>query len=69
MQDHGVSASYVREMKAAGVSANSSQLVRMRDHGVNGAFVREVKEHGFLTTNPEELIRLRSQGIDARETF
>jgi len=71
MQDHGVSASYIREMKAAGVSANSGQLVRMRDHGVNGAFVREVKEHGFITTDPEELIRLRSQGIDARgrETF
>ncbi len=44
---HGVTAEYVREMRAEGLDGLSlGQLTEMRMHGVNSEYVREMRDFG-----------------------
>ncbi len=63
MAEHGVSDTYVQELRGLGLHPNSAQaLIRLRDHGVGGSFAAAVMK-AFPGTTVDELVRLRDHGV------
>ncbi len=65
LSEHGVGASYVKELDDRGVHvASVDDLVRLRDHGVDPDFVAGLAKYGFHPSS-DELVRLRDHGVDS----
>jgi hypothetical protein len=62
--NHGVSATYVKEINALGYKPSTLQgLIRMRDHGVTPNYVRAIQASGLKDLPEEQVIRLRDHGV------
>ena len=61
---HGVSAEYIRGMRATGFNPDVEQLVAMRVQGVTPEYVKEIRSMGF-TPDVDELIALKTQDVSA----
>lgn len=63
MGEHGVSDTYIQELRGLGLHPNSAQaLIRLRDHGVGGSFASAVMK-AFPGTTVDELVKLRDHGV------
>ncbi|MDE3155707.1 MAG: hypothetical protein KGN76_11425 [Acidobacteriota bacterium] len=63
-RDHGVTATYIKDLTGAGLAMpGADALVRLRDHGVTGAFVKRARSAGYQAASVDELIRLRDRGL------
>jgi hypothetical protein len=63
MGEHGVSGTYIAELRGLGLHPNSAQaLIRLRDHGVGGSFAAAVMK-AFPGTTVDELVKLRDHGV------
>jgi len=62
MRDHGVTASFIRELKDLGYERTPvEQLIRLKDHGVTAAYIKRMKERGY-DVSLDEYIQLRDRG-------
>ncbi len=65
--DHGVTATYIREMHDAGFTPHTTdEIVRAEDHGVTPAFTAGLRAHG-VTGSLDDFIRARDHGVDVAE--
>jgi hypothetical protein len=63
--DHGVTASFIKEIKGLGFDNLAiEKFVRMQDHGVTPAFIKKMRAKGFADASVDELIRLADHGSD-----
>jgi hypothetical protein len=66
LRNHGVSGTFVQQMRAAGLGDLSvDDLIELHDHDVTPRFVRELREAGCSGLTRQELIELRNHGIGA----
>ena len=66
LQDHGVDASFIREMAPQFKGDRTSDnLIKLHDHGVTAEFARSLREAG-VTPSPDEIIQLHDHGVDAK---
>lgn len=62
-RDHGVTESYVREMRKLNASLSLDELIRTRDHGVTPDFIEEMKDLGYGDLPLSEYVRFRDHGV------
>jgi hypothetical protein len=63
---HGVTRTFVDEMRAAGYGDLSlDELIELRTHSVDAKFVREMRDIGLVNLSPHQLVELRMYGVDA----
>jgi beta-lactamase regulating signal transducer with metallopeptidase domain len=62
LKENGVTADYIRQIRAAGLQPNSDELVRLRENGVTPAFIKDVKQMGYKDLTINDAIRLREHG-------
>ena len=66
MRDHGVSASYIGQLRQLGYAqVGVEKLIELRDHGVSADYVAALHGAGYTQLTPADLIRLRDNGISA----
>jgi len=58
----GVTAQYVREMKAAGFNPSVEELIGMRIQGVTPEYIKSIRDSGY-TPNAEEIVGMKIQGV------
>jgi hypothetical protein len=62
--NHGVTATYVKEINALGYKPSTLQgLIRMRDHGVTPQYVKAIQASGLKDLPEEQVVRLRDHGV------
>ena len=64
LDEHGVSDTYIEQMRAAGLELNFLDLVRLHDHGVEPAFVGGMRDAGFTALTRDDLLLMVDHGID-----
>ena len=66
MKDHGVNASFIKELKELGnqnlQNLPTDQLIRLKDHGVSASFIRKMHEKGYTNLPVDEYIRMKDRG-------
>jgi beta-lactamase regulating signal transducer with metallopeptidase domain len=62
MKVQGVTADYVREVRAAGFDATVSNLIGMKVQGVTPEYIKEMRAAG-LSPNVDQLIGMKVQGV------
>ena len=61
---HGVTADYVKEMRAAGLGTELEDILQMKIHGVTPAFAREMRAlSGGRTLDAGEIRQMRIHGV------
>jgi hypothetical protein len=66
LRDHGVSGTFIEQMRAAGLHDLSvAGLIALYDHGITPRFVREMREAGFTELTGDDLVEMYDHGVDA----
>jgi hypothetical protein len=58
----GVTAEYVREIRAAGFNPNVDDLISMRIQGVTPQYIKSIRDAGY-SPNKDEILGLKIQGV------
>jgi bla regulator protein blaR1 len=66
LSEQGVGAELVSALRGAGYSYNAAQLILLAQHGVDAEYVLEISGAGLRGLKPEDWVRLRDSGVDAR---
>ncbi len=59
----GVTADYVRQIKAAGFNGSIRELISLKVQGITPEFVEKVHSHGFKDLTFRQLIDLKMAGV------
>lgn len=65
MRNYGISVDYARGVAEAGYDIKGDTVTRFRQYGVDTAYLKGINPPGRKVLDPEEVIRLRSRGVDA----
>jgi hypothetical protein len=65
MAIHGVSADYIREMRALGYDISLDKLIAFRIHGIDRDYVRELKSKGIRDMSADEILSMKIHGVSA----
>jgi len=58
----GVTAQYVRDIRAAGFNPNVEEIIGMRIQGVTPEYIKSIRDAGY-TPNAEEIVGMKIQGV------
>jgi len=58
----GVTADYVREIRAAGFNPNIDELISMKIQGVTSQYIKSIRDSGY-SPNGDEIIGMKIQGV------
>ncbi|HLK02846.1 MAG TPA: M56 family metallopeptidase [Candidatus Acidoferrum sp.] len=58
----GVTADYVKQIRAAGFNPNIEELLSMRIQGVTPEYIKSIRDAGY-TPNAEEIVGMKIQGV------